>query len=95
MDHDHPRGERRPTPAFWTSPLGIVCTLAAIGASVWLWVAHRNHLLALLPYAFLAACPLMHLLMHLLMHRGHGHRHGGQGHAVTGNPDAPHGRQGG
>ncbi|MGZ5180239.1 MAG: DUF2933 domain-containing protein [Ramlibacter sp.] len=60
-----------PAPSFWRSPLGLVCTLAAVAASVYLWVAHKEHVLALLPYVFLAACPLMHRIMH----RGHhGHR---------------------
>lgn len=60
-------------PSFWKSPLGAVCTLVAIAASVYLWVAHKDHVLALLPYAFLAACPLMHMFMH----QGHGPHHGG------------------
>jgi hypothetical protein len=60
-------------PSFWRSPVGIVCTLIAIAASVYLWFAHQDRVLALLPYALLAACPLMHMFMH----HGHGgHRHG-------------------
>ena len=44
-------------------------------AAYFLWMEHRAHLFALLPYALFLACPLMHLFMH----RGHGHRpHGGQ-----------------
>ena len=35
---------------------------------LYLVTAHLNHLLAALPYLFLAACPLMHVFMH----RGHG-----------------------
>ena len=42
-------------------------------ASVYLWIAQRDHFPALLPFAILAACPLMHVFMH----RGHGgHAHG-------------------
>lgn len=44
-------------------------------ASVYLWIAHRDHLLALLPFAILTACPLMHIFMQ----PGHGlggHVHG-------------------
>lgn len=55
--------------SFWKTPFGIVATLSAIGASAYLYVTHKDHVLALLPYAFLAACPLMHMFMH----RGHGH----------------------
>ena len=33
---------------------------------------HRAHLLGILPYLFLLACPLMHLFMH--------HGYGGHGH---------------
>ena len=40
-------------------------------AVVLLWQEHRAHLLGVIPYLILFACPLMHLL-----HR-HGHRHGG------------------
>lgn len=60
--------QRRATPSFWKSPFGVISTLLAIAASAYLYVAHKDHVLALLPYAFLAACPLMHMFMH----RGHG-----------------------
>lgn len=72
MEHAH-MSDR---PSFWKSPLGVVCTLVAIGASVYLWLAHKDHVLALLPYAFLAACPLMHMFMHR-GHGHHGHHYGG------------------
>ncbi|MDP3845573.1 MAG: DUF2933 domain-containing protein [Pseudomonas sp.] len=41
-------------------------------AGFFLLAEHRAHLLGILPYLLLAACPLMHLFMH----HGHGHRHG-------------------
>lgn len=56
-------------PSFWKTPFGVVSTIVALVASAYLWVAHRDHLLALLPFALLAACPLMHMFMH----RRHGH----------------------
>ncbi|HJV82841.1 DUF2933 domain-containing protein [Noviherbaspirillum sp.] len=37
-------------------------------ASFFLWAEHRAHLLGVLPYLLLLACPLMHLF-----HHGHGH----------------------
>lgn len=36
-----------------------------------LFTEHRVHVLGILPYLFLLACPLMHLFMH--------HDHGGNG----------------
>nr|WP_242610158.1 DUF2933 domain-containing protein [Fluviicoccus keumensis] len=39
-------------------------------ALFFLFEEHRAHLLGLLPYLILFACPLMHLFMH------HGHHHG-------------------
>ncbi len=38
---------------------------------VLLFTEHRAHLLGILPYLFLFACPLMHLFMH----HGHGSHH--------------------
>ncbi len=70
------------TPSFWKTPLGVVATLLAVTASAYLYVAHQDHVLALLPYLILAACPLMHMFMH----RGHGHgKH--TSHADKGEPN--------
>lgn len=41
-------------------------------AAFFLFTEHRAHLLGILPYLFLLACPLMHLFMH------HGHGDDGQ-----------------
>lgn len=41
-------------------------------AAFFLWTEHRAHLLGILPYLLLLACPLMHLF-----HHGHGHGHQG------------------
>ncbi|WP_041656538.1 DUF2933 domain-containing protein [Azoarcus sp. KH32C] len=40
-------------------------------AAVLLAFEHRAHVLGILPWLFLLACPLMHLFMH----HGHGDRH--------------------
>ena len=40
-------------------------------AAFFLFTEHSAHLLGILPYLFLLACPLMHLFMH--------HGHGGDG----------------
>lgn len=61
--------EQHTSPSFWKSPFGIVATSLAVAASAYLYLFHEDHVLALLPYVFLAACPLMHVFMH----RGHGH----------------------
>lgn len=44
-------------------------------AGFFLFTEHRAHVLGVLPYLFLLACPFMHLFMH------HGHRnHGSHEH---------------
>ena len=68
-------------PTFWKSPVGIVATIVAVVASVYLWVVHKDHALALLPFAFLAACPLMHIFMH------RGHVHDSHSHGESRNND--------
>ncbi len=44
------------------------CLLAAI-AVFFLWEEHKAHILGVLTWSLLLACPLIHLFMH----RGHGH----------------------
>jgi hypothetical protein len=59
------RDEAKP---FLRTPAGIaLCVFLAI-AAFFLWTEHRAHLLGVLPWLLLAACPLMHLFMH----GGHG-----------------------
>jgi hypothetical protein len=56
----------------WGSPTTIgLCLFLAI-AGFFLWTEHRAHVLGILPYLILLACPLIHFFMH----RGHGHGHG-------------------
>lgn len=57
--------------AFIGSPTGLVCSLIAAAVGAYLLVYHLAHVTLAVPYLFLLACPLMHL-----MHRGH-HHHGG------------------
>lgn len=40
---------------------------------VLLFIEHRAHVLGILPYLFLLACPVMHLFMHH-NHSGHAHK---------------------
>jgi len=67
MPHDHPSH----TPFFRSRAFIVFLALAAI-ALVLLWQEHKAHILGVLPYLFLLACPLMHIFMH----HGHGHHHG-------------------
>ncbi len=50
-----------------------LCGFLAI-AAFFLWTEHRAHLLGILPYLLLLACPFMHWLMHG-GHGGHGGNH--------------------
>lgn len=73
MNHQHEHGgggDAAPRRAKW-----VWIGFAAV-AAVFLWTEHRAHLLGVLPFLLLLACPLMHLFMH----GGHGHGgHGGEG----------------
>lgn len=58
------------SPAF--PRVAVLCLYAAgIGIAAILLVQHWVHLPAILPYAILLACPLMHVFMHYK----HGHHH--------------------
>jgi hypothetical protein len=59
-------------PRFWRSRYGIGLILFGAIALYFLLTEHRAHLLGVLPFVLLLACPLLHLFMH----RGHGHGHG-------------------
>ncbi|MCM2250728.1 MAG: DUF2933 domain-containing protein [Ramlibacter sp.] len=51
-------------------------------AAFFLWTEHRAHLLGILPYLLILACPLMHIFHH----GGHG-RHGAHRHGATQDDD--------
>ncbi|HJV26783.1 MAG TPA: DUF2933 domain-containing protein [Aromatoleum sp.] len=77
MDSPHPlsRATREGTPPGRPARrtprvFGVFVAIAA----VLLAFEHRAHLLGILPWLFLLACPLMHLFMHH-DHGAHGHRH--------------------
>lgn len=59
----------------------VLACLAAFGLGI-LALGHSNHLLRALPYLFLLACPLMHLL-----HRGHGEHSADQRRAPNREPE--------
>ena len=75
------RDEAKP---FLRTPAGIALLAFLAVAAFFLWTEHRAHLLGVLPWLLLAACPLMHLFMH--------GGHGGHGdHQGRGNGDGPGG----
>ena len=49
----------------------LLCVLVAAVAGLLVLTGHGPHAIGYLPYAFLLACPLMHMFMH----KGH-HHHG-------------------
>ena len=66
------------------------CLLLAV-ATYFLWTQHRSHLLGVLPWLFLLACPFMHWLMH----RGHrSHAHADSGASGAGQQRHQHGSHG-
>jgi hypothetical protein len=60
-----------PHPPFWRTPLGWACIGFAAIAALFLATGHAAHVLSVLAWLALLACPLMHVLMH---------RHGRQIH---------------
>jgi hypothetical protein len=68
-------------PPFWRSRAGVALIVVVAVGGFLLFTEHRAHVLGVLPFAFLLACPLMHVFMH------HGHRHGGHGPSERGNDE--------
>lgn len=67
--HSESRGQQRMS---LKARAGIVLLAFLAIAGALLFTEHRAHVLGLLIWLPLLACPLMHLFMH---HGGHGHRH--------------------
>ena len=72
--HDHSLFEHQPQGSFLTSRAGLVMLGFLIIGGVLLFTEHRAHVLGILIWLPLFACPLMHIFMH----HGHG-GHGGHG----------------
>lgn len=62
-----------PEPPVWKSKSTFVFVAFAMIAAGLLAYEHRVHLLGVLPWLLILACPLMHIFMH------HGHGHGSHG----------------
>jgi hypothetical protein len=78
--HDHSDSESEtPRGTFLTSRAGLVFIGVAVIAGALLFTEHRAHVLGLLIWLPLLACPLMHLFMH----HGRG-GHGGHGQQSDG-----------
>ena len=61
---------------FLGSRLGLLLCLLVSALGVYLLITHTGHVLTVIPYIFLIACPLLHLFGHS---HGHGsHRHPGK-----------------
>jgi len=79
MHHDHTTTGARENPDRMRTVSRIVFLSFAAIAGYYLVTEHRAHLFGILPFALLAACPLLHLFHH------RGHRHGSQGGQDAGN----------
>ena len=73
-EHDHGRYQDNEPPSFWRTRYGIGLLVLGAIAAYFLLTEHLAHVAQYWPFAFLLACPLMHLFMH----HDHGHDH--QGH---------------
>ena len=70
--------DEMPTP-LWRTRGGVVLCGFLIVAGFYLLTEHTAHVLGVLPFLLLAACPLMHLFMH----HGHGGNDGQAGGHAT------------
>jgi DUF2933 family protein len=66
--------ERRRDRSWLRSRSGLVCVGFLLIAGFFVLTEHTAHVLGVLPYLLLLACPLLHLF-----HRGHGGGHGSHG----------------
>lgn len=62
----------------WSYRAAIAAAVFVIAAGYLLWSEHRAHVLGIVPYLLLLACPLMHAFMHG-GHGSSGHHHGHDG----------------
>lgn len=72
-EHNQERYQDDEPPSFWRTRYGIGLLVLGAVATYFLLTEHLAHVAQYWPFAFLLACPLMHLFMH----HGHGHDHHG------------------
>ena len=84
-DHEHAHHQRTTGGSFWTSRTGLVLlAFLAMGGAL-LFTEHQAHVLGVLPFLFILACPLLHMF-------GHAGRGGHGGHGGHGSPSDESGR---
>jgi hypothetical protein len=81
-EHEHSQYQRTTGGSFWASRYGLVLLAFLAMAGVLLFTEHRAHVLGILPFLFLLACPLLHMFGH----GGHG-GHAGHGRGDQTGPD--------
>jgi hypothetical protein len=68
-DHEHRNGLRD----WLLSRTGIATVIAVAVLGFLVYTDHTAHLLGVIPYLLVLACPLMHIFMHSGHHHGSGH----------------------
>lgn len=71
---EQPHENHETPPSFWRSRFAIGYLVIGAVAAYYLLTEHLAHVVGVLPYLILLACPLMHIFMH------GGHGHGSHGH---------------
>ena len=56
---------------------GIAICVAVAVVGILIYTGHSGHVLGLVPYLLILACPLMHIFMHGRHSHRHGHREAG------------------
>ena len=68
---NHQPQEHNSVPNFWSTRYAIGLFVIGGVAAYFLLTEHLAHVVGVLPFLLLLACPLMHIFMH----GGHGHHH--------------------
>ncbi|MDP2868662.1 MAG: DUF2933 domain-containing protein [Methyloversatilis sp.] len=82
---EHPHENHETPPSFWRSRFAIGYLVIGAVAAYYLLTEHLAHVVGVLPYLILLACPLMHIFMH------GGHGHGSHGHQHSQNKNDKNG----
>ena len=80
------RGHNDDRPGFFSSRANIVLVGFLLIAGFYLLTEHYAHVIPLLPWLLLLACPLMHVFMH----GGHGGHRDSERDETSNPPPAPH-----
>ena len=82
---EQPLENHETPPSFWRSRFAIGYLVIGAVAAYYLLTEHLAHVVGVLPYLILLACPLMHIFMH------GGHGHGSHGHQHSQNKNDKNG----